>query len=273
MKRNGKMCVCGLKVAAVSEPSSGFPGWLRTVRKQLCLQPAGGTCCRYIPACNSITCQTRKGKLLLQWIPLSKSVSHAFSIRLKERAWRRLLPPLSSRLTWGDHLIASNLRRCKVLSLSHRYVQADQAWLVKWLHAHIGTSVSNSCRAVQYTMHHHLMAISIGTMRHYYTICYKIQVGSSKWIIHRSSSTSLNWKMSNYIETQLAGVALRGQVFHGRIPVHFQSRLNQMSLFKSRKQSSGIWPDNPPVICKPDSADVRFKCKSVRERTSSKSTR
>lgn len=235
MKRNGKMCVCGLKVAAVSGPSSGFPGWLRTVRKQLCLQPAGGTCCRYIPACNSITCQTRKGKLLLQWIPLSKSVSHAFSIRLKGRAWRRLLPPPSSRLTWGDHLIVSKLRRCKVLSLSHRYVQANQAWLVKWLHVHIGTSASNSCRALQYTMHHQridLMVTSTCTWRHYYTICYKMQVGSSKWMIHRRSSTSLNWKMSNYIETQLAGVALRRQIFHCRIPVHLQSQLNQTSLFK-----------------------------------------
>lgn len=65
--------------------------------------------------------------------------------------------PPPSILTWGDHLIASKLRRCKVLSLSHRYVQVqsrNQAWLVKWLHVHIGTSVSNNYQAVQYTMHH-----------------------------------------------------------------------------------------------------------------------
>lgn len=75
------------------------------------------------------------------------------------------------------------------------------------------------------------------------------------------------------MESQPAGVAPREQIFQGWIPVHLQSRLNQMALFKSRKQSLGIWPVNPPVMCDPDSANVRSTCESVRAKAPSKSER
>lgn len=94
MKRNAKARVyvaslsrvLSLKAAAGSEPDSGFSGRPGTGRKQLCRQSAGSTCCKYIPACNSITCQTRKWKLLSQRITSSKSVLCKFPIRSKERA-------------------------------------------------------------------------------------------------------------------------------------------------------------------------------------------
>lgn len=53
----------------------------------------------------------------------------------------------------------------------------------------------------------------------------------------------------------------------------YKADKNQTALFKSRKQSLGIWPVNPPVMCEPGSANMRCTRESVRAKTSSKSAR
>lgn len=174
MKRNGKACVYVVRSLqhCQNQAQDSLPGWLagwlRTVRKQLRPQSARGTCCKYIPACNSITCLTRKWKLLLQWIPLSKSVSWAFSIRLKERAQRCLLAPTCSRSTRGSSKCITSGTGRSFKSHCHRYVQVNQAWLVKWLHVHIPGAPVLVPPADRSNGN-----MWFGTWRRHYAICWK----------------------------------------------------------------------------------------------------
>ena len=74
----------------------GYWGW---TWRPSCLHCVRGTCCKCIPLCNSITCQTRKRKLLLQRTTSFKSVSCNFQLSQRKTQLahksQRLSPLLS----------------------------------------------------------------------------------------------------------------------------------------------------------------------------------